>query len=196
MDIYIIENNMKRKMRKEKDERKSSKKISDGSDVRSSWNYSSNGFSYYSKCRQYFSAHAHSGVNLRAFVWMAIWLICGFLTPVLSSLFTGMPPAAILPAMACELAVYGVLTGICIKFIHTGKQLINIYISLTVAMVAGRIVSGILKALIFNVGQYSFKIFITSSFVTCLPGIIIQFIFVPVLVFALQKSGVIGRERI
>ena len=35
-----------------------------------------------------------------------------------------------------------------------------------------------------------------SSFVTCLPGIIIQFIFVPVLVFALQKSGVIGRERI
>ena len=123
-------------------------------------------------------------------------LICGFLTPVLSSLFTGMPPAAILPAMACELAVYGVLTGICIKFIHTGKQLINIYISLTVAMVAGRIVSGILKALIFNVGQYSFKIFITSSFLTCLPGIIIQFIFVPVLVFALQKSGVIGRERI
>ena len=107
-----------------------------------------------------------------------------------------MPPAAILPAMVCELAVYGVLTGICIKFIHTGKQLINIYISLTVAMVAGRIVSGILKALIFNVGQYSFKIFITSSFVTCLPGIIIQFIFVPVLVFALQKSGVIGRERI
>ena len=48
-------------------------------------------------------------------------LICGFLTPVLSRLFTGMPPAAILPAMACELAVYGVLTGICIKFIHTGK---------------------------------------------------------------------------
>ena len=123
-------------------------------------------------------------------------LICGFLTPVLSSLFTGMPPAAILPAMACELAVYGVLKGICIKFIHTGNQLINIYISLTVAMVAGRIVSGILKALIFNVGQYSFKIFITSSFATCLPGIIIQFIFVPVLVFALQKSGVIGRERI
>ena len=71
MDIYIIENNMKRKM---KDERKSSKKISDGSDVRSSWNYSSNGFSYYSKCKQYFSAHAHSGVNLRAFVWMAIWV--------------------------------------------------------------------------------------------------------------------------
>lgn len=53
-------------------------------------------------------------------------LICGFLTPVLSSFFTGMPPAAILPAMACELAVYGVLTGICIKFIHTGKQLPNV----------------------------------------------------------------------
>ena len=97
--------------------------------------------------------------------------------------------------MVCELAVSGVLTGICIKFIHTGKQIINVYISLIIAMIAGRIVSGILKALIFNVGQYSFKIFITSSFVTCLPGIIVQLIFVPVLVFALQKSGVVGRER-
>ena len=31
-------------------------------------------------------------------------LACGILTPLLSSLFTGMPPAPVLPAMLCELA--------------------------------------------------------------------------------------------
>ena len=53
-------------------------------------------------------------------------LICGILAPVLSSLFTGMPPAAILPAMLCELAVYGLITGICVYGIHTEKQIVNI----------------------------------------------------------------------
>ena len=96
-------------------------------------------------------------------------LICGILAPVLSSLFTGMPPAAILPAMLCELAVYGLITGICVY--------------------------GILKALIFNVGEYSFKIFITSSFLTGIPGILIQLIFIPVIVLALQKAGIAEPKR-
>ena len=52
-------------------------------------------------------------------------LICGILAPVLSSLFTGMPPAAILPAMLCELAVYGLITGICVYGIHTEKQIVK-----------------------------------------------------------------------
>ena len=61
--------------------------------------------------------------------------------------------------------------------IHTEKQIVKIYGSLITAMLVGRIVSGILKALIFNVGEYSFKIFITSSFLTGIPGILIQLIF-------------------
>ena len=120
-------------------------------------------------------------------------LICGL--PVLSSLFTGMPPAAILPAMLCELAVYGLITGICVYGIHTEKQIVKIYGSLITAMLAGRIVSGILKALIFNVGEYSFKIFITSSFLTGIPGILIQLIFIPVIVLALQKAGIAEPKR-
>ena len=122
-------------------------------------------------------------------------LICGILAPVLSSLFTGMPPAAILPAMLCELAVYGLNTGFCVYGIHTEKQIVKIYGSLITAMLAGRIVSGILKALIFNVGEYSFKIFITSSFLTGIPGILIQLIFIPVIVLALQKAGIAEPKR-
>lgn len=122
-------------------------------------------------------------------------VLCGILAPLLSSLFTGMPPAAILPAMVCELAVYGLLTGLCMRFIHTGKKTADIYISLLIAMLGGRLVSGILKACIFNVGQYSLKIFLTSSFVTCIPGILIQIIFIPVIVLALCKAGVLSAER-
>ena len=113
-------------------------------------------------------------------------LICGILAPVLSSLFTGMPPAAILPAMLCELAVYGLITGICVYGIHTEKQIVKIYGSLITAMLAGRI---------FNVGEYSFKIFITSSFLTGIPGILIQLIFIPVIVLALQKAGIAEPKR-
>ena len=122
-------------------------------------------------------------------------LLCGVLTPLLSSLLTGMPPAAILPAMLCELAVYGLLTGICMHFIHTGKQITNIYLSLLLAMLGGRVISGILKAFIFNVGQYSLEIFMTSSFLTCIPGIVIQIVFVPVVVLALQKAKILSLER-
>ncbi|MFA7118480.1 MAG: ECF transporter S component, partial [Sphaerochaetaceae bacterium] len=37
----------------------------------------------------------------------AFGLLCGLVTPLLSSLLTGMPPMAYLPAMMIELAVYG-----------------------------------------------------------------------------------------
>ena len=79
--------------------------------------------------------------------------------------------------------------------IHTEKQIVKIYGSLITAMLAGRIVSGILKALIFNVGEYSFKIFITSSFLPGIPGILIQLIFIPVIVLALQKAGIAEPKR-
>lgn len=109
-------------------------------------------------------------------------LACGILAPVLSSLLTGMPPSAILPSMICELAVYGLCSGIMKKMTK------NNIVSLVVAMLAGRVVSGLAKALIFNAGNYSFKAWVTSSFVTALPGIIIQIILIPVLMLALEKA--------
>ena len=45
-------------------------------------------------------------------------LACGIITPFLSSMTTGMPPAMILPQMMIELAVYGLVTGLCEKHIN------------------------------------------------------------------------------
>ena len=194
MVSHII-NKRRYEKRGKQDERKSSEEISDGGNVCGLGDRSSDGIPYDSECGKYFFAYAHSGIDLRSALWMAVWADSGILAPVLSSLFTGMPPAAILPAMLCELAVYGLITGICVYGIHTEKQIVKIYGSLITAMLAGRIVSGILKALIFNVGEYSFKIFITSSFLTGIPGILIQLIFIPVIVLALQKAGIAEPKR-
>ncbi len=121
-------------------------------------------------------------------------LFCGIATPLLSSLLTGMPPAAYLPSMVCELAVYGLLSGLFLKNIKTKRPFTNVFISLLLAMIGGRICYGILNALIFNVGEYSLAIWATGMFVNALPGIIIQLILIPMLIFALKKSGVIKYE--
>lgn len=118
-------------------------------------------------------------------------LACGVLAPLLSSVFTGMPPMAYLPSMLCELAVYGFVSGLLMRQIKTGKLLVDLYLSLVAAMLAGRLVFGLLNALIFRAGSYSLVIWTTASFITALPGIVIQLAVIPVLVLALKKSRLI-----
>lgn len=115
-------------------------------------------------------------------------LAVGIAAPLLSSLLTGMPPAPILPGMLCELAVYGLVAGILMKTVKTKNNILNIYISLVGAMLAGRIIGGIVKAFIFVAGDYSLQIWLTGSFITALPGIIIQLVLIPILLSVLEKT--------
>ncbi len=123
-------------------------------------------------------------------------LACGVLAPLLSSLITGMPPMGYLPGMLCELAVYGLVSGILLRVVNTKHNIANIYISLIGAMICGRVTYGILNSLIFQAGDYSLQIWLTSAFVTSIPGIVIQLIVIPILVFALQKAGLINHESL
>ena len=118
-------------------------------------------------------------------------LISGILTPLLSSLLTGMPPMAFLPSMLFELAAYGLISGLLILFVRTGKRILDIYIQLIVAMLAGRLVYGVLNALIFSAGSYSMEIFLTGAFITALPGIIIQLVLLPAIILILEKAKLI-----
>ncbi len=74
-------------------------------------------------------------------------LLCGIAGPLVSALITGMPPAAVLPGMLVECAAYGALTGLMMQLVHTKKVYPDLYISLLVAMLGGRIISGIAKLL-------------------------------------------------
>ncbi len=74
---------------------------------------------------------------------------CGVMGPVLSSLITGMPPTAQLVAMVPELCAYGLMAGLLMKLIHTGKQSADLYLSLIPAMLIGRVGGGVARALFF-----------------------------------------------
>jgi len=92
-------------------------------------------------------------------------LLVGILGPILSSLFTGMPPVAVLPTMVVELAIYGLMAGLLSHLIRTKKLALDLYISLIGAMLTGRVVAGIVRAFIFSRVQVTMKAGATSYFV-------------------------------
>lgn len=118
-------------------------------------------------------------------------LLCGIAGPALSSALSGMPPVAILPSMMVELAVYGTAAGLMMKLVRTKSTYADLYISLIVAIVCGRVLAGLAKALIFARGSYSMSAWIAGSVVTSWPGTVIQLVFIPTIVFALMKSYLI-----
>ena len=121
-------------------------------------------------------------------------LLCGAAAPLLSGLFTGMPPAPLLPGMMVELAVYGLSAGFLMGMIRTKIFYVDLYISLIPSMLVGRIVSGIAKAWIFTPGAYSMVAWVTASFITALPGLVIQLLIIPSIVYALEAADLIPKR--
>lgn len=118
-------------------------------------------------------------------------LLCGIAGPFLSSIIAQMPPMAYLPSMLIELLVYGLVAGLMMKFVYTKSLYADLYISLVASLLAGRIVAGVLMALIFAKGQYSVTMWVTSYFITAWPGIVVQLVLIPTIIYALYKSKLI-----
>ena len=119
-------------------------------------------------------------------------LIVGLFVPLFRSLLFGMPPMfPTAVAMAFELAAYGAVTGILYKILP--KKNISVYISLIVAMICGRIVWGAVSLVLLGLSgsPFTWEIFMAGAFVNAIPGIIIQIIIIPVIVFALKKGRII-----
>ena len=122
-------------------------------------------------------------------------LIIGFITPLLRSVTFGMPmmmPNAV--CMAFELATYGFVAGFLSKKRH--KDMKSLYISLVVSMIAGRVVWGLVSAIVYRVigAEFTWKIFFTVGFVNAIPGIVIQLILIPLLVNRLYAAGVVSQD--
>ena len=91
-------------------------------------------------------------------------LACGILTPFISSVTTGMPPAMILPQMMVELAVYGLVTGLCASYIPVKNEMTKLYMSLIIAMLAGRIMNGLVNTCILSTQGYTLSVFMSANF--------------------------------
>lgn len=117
-------------------------------------------------------------------------LVTGLLGPFLSSIITAMPPAAMLPSMMVECAAYGAVAGLMMQFVRTKNATADLYISLVTAMTMGRFLAGLAKAWIFTPGVAPFA-WVTTSLITGIPGIVIQLLVMPAIVFALTRAKLI-----
>lgn len=119
--------------------------------------------------------------------------VIGLILPILRHFMFSMPPlypTAI--AMSFELATYGLVVGLVYKN-SRWKCIIALYESLIIAMIFGRIVWGIVQIILLGVsGQaFTFEMFIAGALLNAIPGIIFQLIFIPALMIALNKTGLV-----
>lgn len=122
-------------------------------------------------------------------------LAAGFITPLLRSLLFGRPP--MMPyaaAMAFELAAYGFVSGFMYKLL--AKRKISVYVSLIIAMICGRIVWGIVSFFLYGLKgtAFTWQVFAAEAFINAVPGIILQIVIIPLIIFALEKSNLIENE--
>lgn len=127
-------------------------------------------------------------------------LAVGVITPLLSSVITGMPPIAPFPMaiiMAFELGMYGLVIALLKK---ATKRIQNPWFAtlatLVPAQICGRIVAGLVvfvSVSLFSVKGPGFLPFITGGIVTGLPGIAAQIVLIPLILQLVQR--VIGNPK-
>lgn len=138
----------------------------------------------------------HIPVLLCGFICGGPWgMVVGLVAPLLRFALFSMPP--LFPtglAMAFELGAYGLFSGVLYKVLP--KKNINVYLSLILSMLLGRLVWGGVMSLIAGVSQVQFgpEIFLANAFVNAVPGIICHILLIPVIIIALKKAKLIVND--
>ena len=105
--------------------------------------------------------------------------IVGFVLPLLRYVLFGMPPMPNGLAMAFELAAYGAISG----FLYNRSRwqcIVSLYRSLIIAMMGN---------------AFTWQMFMAGAFLNAVPGIILQLVFIPALMVALNKTGLVRFRR-
>ena len=135
----------------------------------------------------------HIPVLLCGFLCGWQWgITVGFIAPLFRSLTLGMPPLfPVAVCMAFELAAYGAVSGLMHKFLPRKKP--YIYLSLLIAMVAGRLIWGaaMYVALSIDGGAFTFSAFLAGAVTEAVPGIIVQLVLIPVAVMILDNPKIL-----
>lgn len=132
-------------------------------------------------------------------------LICGWqygglvgaALPILRFALFGMPP--LFPtgiAMTFELAAYGILAGAI--YTHSRwKCIVALYSALLTAMIGGRAVWGLAMMVLCGLTGEGFtvQLFLAGAFLNAVPGILIQLLFIPTIMLALHRTGLVPRRH-
>lgn len=108
----------------------------------------------------------------------------GVLSPLLSFTLTGMPGTAMLPFMMIELAGYGFSAGMM------SRIKMPVFFQLVAAQFAGRVLrAGAVLFAIFALGSQMEISVIRNFAVAGLPGILLQWILIPLIMHRIQKGA-------
>ena len=132
-------------------------------------------------------------------------LLCGWkyglavgliLPPLRYVLFFAPPLFPTGTAMAFELAAYGFLAG----FLYARSRwqcVVALYRCLIAAMLGGRVVWAVVQVILSGVsGQaFTWQMFLSGAFLTAIPGIILQLVFIPAVMVALDRTGLVRFRR-
>ena len=121
----------------------------------------------------------------------------GFIVPLLRSVLFGMPP--LFPtalSMAFELMTYGLVVGLLYS-ISRWQCIRALYRCLLLAMLAGRVVWGVVQAVLLGLSgnALTMQVFMASAFLNAIPGIVVQLILIPVVMVALNRTGLVPFRR-
>ena len=110
--------------------------------------------------------------------------IAGLLGPVAASLISGMPPLAQLPFMMVELLGYGVAAGL-LRHVK-----MNLVLKTFIVMIAGRVLRmGACTFAFYALGNTKMApLGIWTSIPASLPGIVLQIILIPLVVFWVENK--------
>ena len=139
----------------------------------------------------------HIPVFLCAYICGWKWAAAvGFVAPFIRYAAFGMPP--LMPVgvgMAFEMLTYGLVAGLLYKILP--KKTVNIYVSLIISMIAGRIVWGIARLVIAGVvaDAFTWQMFIAGALLNAVPGIVVQLTLIPTIMVALNRTGLVIFQR-
>lgn len=110
-------------------------------------------------------------------------LAAGIASPLISFAISDMPGMAMLPFITVELAAYGLVSGLL------AKSKMHIFFKLLIVQAAGRT----LRSVAVLIGAYAFSSVIPvstiwMSILTGLPGILLQWAFIPLIMFWVEKK--------
>ena len=69
--------------------------------------------------------------------------------------------------------------------------------NLILAMIGGRIVWGVVRVICSGVSgnPFTWKLFLSGAFLTAIPGIVLQLVFIPLVMVALDRTGAVKFSR-
>ncbi len=123
-------------------------------------------------------------------------LAVGLILPLFRHFTLWMPMLLDAIAMTPELATYGAVVGFLYRRFKK-QDLAAVYLSLIPAMLAGRVVWGIARVLMTGVAQepFTWEMFLAGAFIDAVPAIILQLVFIPAMMAALDRTGVVRFRR-